>query len=37
MVQSPLGAWPGLGTQPRYKALGDLRVENVKKKQKKTQ
>ena len=27
-VQTPLGAWPGLGTQSHYKAPGDLRVEN---------
>ena len=26
-VQTPLGARPGLGTQPRYEAPGDLRVE----------
>ena len=25
-----IGARPGLGTQPRYEAPGDLRVENVK-------
>ena len=29
-VQTLLGARPGLGTQPRYEAPGDLRVENVK-------
>ena len=29
-VQTPLGARPGLGTQPRYEAPGDLRAENVK-------
>ena len=29
-VQTPLGAWPGLGTQTRYEAPGDLRVKNVK-------
>ena len=29
-VQTPLRAWPGLGTQPRYEAPGDLRVKNVK-------
>ena len=29
-VQTPLGARPGLGAQPRYEAPGDLRVENVK-------
>ena len=28
-VQNPLGAQPGLGTQPRYEAPGDLRVEYV--------
>ena len=26
-VQTPLGAWPGLGTQPRYEAPGHPRVE----------
>ena len=26
-VQTPLGARPGLGTQPRYEAQGDLRVK----------
>ena len=30
LVQSPLGARPDLGTQPRYEAPGNLRVENVK-------
>ena len=30
LVQTPLGSRPGLGTQPRYKAPGDLRVEYVK-------
>ena len=30
LVQTPLGAWPGLGTQLRYEAPGDLRVKNVK-------
>ena len=30
LVQTPLGARPGIGTQPRYEAPGDLRVENVK-------
>ena len=30
-VQTPLGARLGLGTQPRYEAPGDPRVENVKK------
>ena len=29
-VQFPLSAWPGLGTQPRYEAHGDLAVEIVK-------
>ena len=29
-VQTPLGARPALGTQPRYEAPGDLRVEIVK-------
>ena len=29
-VQSLLGGRPGLGTQPRYKAPGDPRVENRK-------
>ena len=29
-VQTPLGAWPGVGTQPRYEAPGDLRVESEK-------
>ena len=29
-VQTPLGARPGLGTQPRYEAYDDLRVELVK-------
>ena len=29
-VQTPLGAWPGLGTQPHYEAPNDLQVENVK-------
>ena len=28
-VQTPLGAHPGSGTQPYYKALGDLQVEIV--------
>ena len=28
-VQTPLGARPGLGTQPRYEAPGDPRVELV--------
>ena len=30
LVQSLLGTWPGLGTQPRYNAPGDLWVETVK-------
>ena len=29
-VQTPLGTPPGLGTQPRYEAPGDLQVENEK-------
>ena len=29
-VQTPIGARPGLGTQPRYEASGDLQDENVK-------
>ena len=29
-VQTPVGAWPGLGTQPHYEAHGDPRVENAK-------
>ena len=29
LVQTPLGARPGLGTQPRYEAPGDLWVEIV--------
>ena len=29
LVQTPLGAQPGLGTQPRYEAPSDLRVESV--------
>ena len=29
-VQTPLGTWLGLGTQPRYEAPGDVRIENVK-------
>ena len=29
-VQTPLGARPGLGTEPRYEVPGDLRVEIVK-------
>ena len=28
-IQTPQGAWPGLGTQPRYKAPGDPRVKIV--------
>ena len=30
-VQNPLGACPGLGTQPHYEAPGDLQVEIVRK------
>ena len=29
-VQTPLGAQPGLGTQPCYEAPGDLQAELVK-------
>ena len=29
-VQTPLNARPGLGTQPRHKAPGNLRVESVR-------
>ena len=29
--RTPLGAWPGLGTQPRYEAPGDLQVKIVEK------
>ena len=29
-VQTPVGAWPGLGTQPHYEAPGDPWVENAK-------
>ena len=29
LVQAPLGTWPGLATQPRYEAPGDLWVEYV--------
>ena len=29
-VQTPLGARPGLGTQPHYEAPDDPRVENAK-------
>ena len=29
-VQTSLGASPGFGTQPRYEALGELRVETSK-------
>ena len=32
MVQNPLGTRLGLGTQPRFEAPGDLRVEYVKRK-----
>ena len=28
-VQTPLDAWPGLATQPHYKAHGDLQVKNL--------
>ena len=28
-IQALLDAWPGLGTQPHYEAVGDLRVEIV--------
>ena len=31
LVQTLLGAWLGLGTQPRYKAPGKLQVEIKKK------
>ena len=30
LVRSPVGAWPGFGTQPCYKVLGDLWVKIVK-------
>ena len=30
LIQTSLGAWRGLGTQPRYEASGDLWVKNVK-------
>ena len=30
---NPLDVWPGLGTQPRYEAPGDLRVDYVQKTQ----
>ena len=29
-VQTPFGAWAGLGTQPRYEACGDLQLKIVK-------
>ena len=29
LVQTPLGARPGLGTQPRFEAPGDLRAKIV--------
>ena len=29
-IQTPLGARPGLGSQPRYEAPGNLRVKIVK-------
>ena len=29
-IQTPPAARPGLGTQPRYEAPGDLRVKNAK-------
>ena len=32
MVQTPLGARPGLGTQPRYEAPGDPLLKYVKRK-----
>ena len=35
-VQTPLGAWAGLGTLPHYKAPGDLWVEIVQSKKKTT-
>ena len=28
-VQTPVGAWPGFGTQLRYEASGDLQVKIV--------
>ena len=31
LVQTPLGARLGLGTQPLYEASGDLQVENLQK------
>ena len=31
-VRTPVGARPGLGTQPRYETLGDPRVDYVKRK-----
>ena len=30
LVQTPLGARPGLGTQPRFEAPSNLKVENAK-------
>ena len=30
VVQTPLGAWSGLGTKSRYEAPGDLQLEIVK-------
>ena len=30
LTQTPLGTQPGLGTQLRYEALGDLRFEIIK-------
>ena len=27
---TPLGTWPGIGTQPHYEAPGNLQVEYVK-------
>ena len=30
LVQTPLGTWPGIEAQHRYKASGDLQGKNVK-------